>query len=137
MGEAKRRQLAGTGEVIVYHHTSTLRTNLIWMSGVIDLEGLSRPVLHPQMGEIRNDALARRELKDFTRLAWFTTQMTVPEALVQTRIQFIDKNTGLGLPRALRAWRDPSPAAHRAMRVDVSPSGRGERHSLHPEFVTV
>ena len=61
MGEAKKRRLAGTGKVIVYHHTSTLRTNLIWMSGVIDLEGLSPPVLHPHTGEIGNDALARRE----------------------------------------------------------------------------
>jgi hypothetical protein len=95
MGEAKRRRLAGTDKVIVYHHTSTLRTNLIWMSGVIELEGLSPPVLHPHMGEIRNDALARRKLKDFPRLAWFTTQISVPEVLVQASIQFIDKTTGL------------------------------------------
>ena len=25
----------------VYHHTSTVRTNLIWMSGVIEVEGKS------------------------------------------------------------------------------------------------
>lgn len=49
MGEAKRRKMkeAELGPV-VYHHTSTLRTNLLWMSGVIELEGQSRrPAFHP------------------------------------------------------------------------------------------
>jgi hypothetical protein len=53
----------------VYHHTSTLRTNLIWMSGVIEVEGKSKGVLHPQIGEIRTDAKVRRALKDFLPVA--------------------------------------------------------------------
>ena len=44
MGEAKRKSLAE--RTIIYHHTSTLGTNLIWMSGVIELEGKSPPVIH-------------------------------------------------------------------------------------------
>ena len=42
MGEAKRKRLAD--RAVVYHHTSTLRTHFIWMSGVIELEGKSPPV---------------------------------------------------------------------------------------------
>jgi hypothetical protein len=40
-------------------------------------------------------------------------------------------------PRVLNAWKAPSPAAHLAMRVDLSPAGRGERDPLQPEFVTL
>src|SRR3954452_12097598 len=36
-------------------------------------------------------------------------------------------NPGEGLPRVQNAPRVPSPAAHLAMRVDLSPSGRGKR----------
>ena len=32
MGESKRRALARSAQPIIYHHTSTLRTNLLWMS---------------------------------------------------------------------------------------------------------
>jgi hypothetical protein len=35
------------------------------MSGVIELEGRSPPVVHPQLDEVRMNALARRALKDF------------------------------------------------------------------------
>jgi hypothetical protein len=43
MGEAKRRrQQNSTPDRVVYHHTSTLRTNLLWMSGVIEVEGRGR-----------------------------------------------------------------------------------------------
>jgi hypothetical protein len=93
MGEAKRRRLAGDKTLTVYHHTSTLRSNLIWMSGVIELEGRSPPVYHPRLGEIRTDALARRSMKDFAPLVWFTTQTSVPQCLVKTSILFIDKVT--------------------------------------------
>ena len=37
MGAAKRKRQNRVPTV--YHHTSTLRTNLIWMSGVIEVEG--------------------------------------------------------------------------------------------------
>jgi hypothetical protein len=94
MGEAKRRRLASDGALTVYHHTSTLRTNLIWMSGVIELEGRSPPVYHPHLGEIRTDALARRSMKDFAPLAWFTTQTSIPQCLVKASILFVDKVTG-------------------------------------------
>lgn len=95
MGEAKRRrELRARQGLIVYHHTSTLRTNLIWMSGVIDLEGRSPPVFHPHLGEIRTDALARRSMNDFAPLAWFTTQISVPQCLIKTSLLFVDKTTG-------------------------------------------
>ena len=46
MGAAKRKRQNRVPTV--YHHTSTLRTNLIWMSGVIEVEGKSKGVFHPQ-----------------------------------------------------------------------------------------
>jgi hypothetical protein len=96
MGEAKRRKLASAeGACVVYHHTSTLRTNLLWMSGVIELEGRSPPVVHPQLGEVRTDALARRALKDFPPVAWFTTEIAVPKCLRQNSLRFVDNTTGL------------------------------------------
>jgi hypothetical protein len=95
MGEAKRRKLASArGAGVVYHHTSTLRTNLLWMSGVIELEGRSPPVIHPQLGEIRTDALARRAMNDFPPVAWFTTETAVPKCLRQSNLRFVDKATG-------------------------------------------
>jgi hypothetical protein len=95
MGEAKRRQAAQFGRgPVVYHHTSTLRTNLIWMSGLIEVEGKTPPVCHPHLGEIRTDALARRALKDFPPLAWFTTQIDIPKCLRQNSLFFIDNTTG-------------------------------------------
>jgi hypothetical protein len=95
MGEAKRRKLASArGDGVVYHHTSTLRTNLLWMSGVIELEGRSPPVIHPHLGEVRTDALARRALKDFPPVAWFTTEIAVPKCLRQNLVCFVDKTTG-------------------------------------------
>lgn len=92
MGEARRRRLNGVPTV--YHHTSTLRTNLIWMSGVVQVEGKSEGVLHPQLGEIKTDALVRRSLIDFPPVAWFTTRIDVPRCLISTRISFVRKGTG-------------------------------------------
>lgn len=95
MGEAKRRRAAQLGRgPVVYHHTSTLRTNLIWMSGLIELEGKSPPVYHPHLGEIRTDALARRAMNDFPPLAWFTTQIDIPKCLRQNSLRFIHNETG-------------------------------------------
>ena len=57
MGEAKRKR--GNAAVsTVYHHTSTLRTNLIWMSGVIQIEGKSAGIIHPQLARIMQPMLA-------------------------------------------------------------------------------
>lgn len=53
LGEARRRALAQAS--IIYHHTSSLRANLIWVSGVIELEGQSKGALHPIIGEIITD----------------------------------------------------------------------------------
>lgn len=92
MGEAKRRREKPIATV--YHHTSTLRTNLIWMSGVVDVEGKSQGVFHPKLGEIKTDALARRALQDFPPLAWFTTRLDVPHVIVGSTLRYIDKNTG-------------------------------------------
>jgi hypothetical protein len=91
MGEAKRKRLAE--RTVIYHHTSTLRTNLIWMSGVIELEGKSPPVTHPRLGEIRTDPFARRAMKDFPALAWFTTGITVPASIVKSVMRFVNKDT--------------------------------------------
>jgi hypothetical protein len=83
MGQAKRRQQqnAALGPV-VYHHTSTLRTNLLWMSGVIEVEGSGRQPLHPQLGTIKTDVLRRRALNDFRAVAWFTSEIAVPNCQV-------------------------------------------------------
>jgi len=71
MGEAKRRQTASIVRT-VYHHTSTLRTNLIWMSGVIEVEGAGATPLHPQLGEFKHATSLRRGMHDFPPVAWFT-----------------------------------------------------------------
>lgn len=71
---------------IVYHHTSTLRTNLIWMSGLIQLEGHTEGLVwHPQLGEIKTNANLRRDFEDFPRLAWFTRRIEVPKVLVRAK----------------------------------------------------
>lgn len=92
MGEAKRRRQQAA--VTVYHHTSTLRTNMIWMSGVIELEGRGDRALHPQFGEIGSTASLRRDPRDFPPLAWFTTEIGVPQCLLQARLHAIDSRTG-------------------------------------------
>ena len=89
-GKIRRQNQAAT----VYHHTSTLRTNLIWMSGVIEVEGKSKGVFHPQLGEIRTDAKVRRALKDFPPVAWFTTRIAVPRVLTSSEIVFVERVTG-------------------------------------------
>jgi hypothetical protein len=97
MGEAKRKRQNQVPTV--YHHTSSLRTNLIWMSGVIEVEGKSKGVFHPQLGEIRTDAKMRRALKDFPPVAWFTTRIDVPRVLISSEIVFVDRGTGEELRR--------------------------------------
>jgi hypothetical protein len=92
MGEAKRRRLAVVPTV--YHHTSTLRTNLIWMSGVIQVEGNSKGVMHPQLGEVKTEALFRRPMRDFPPVAWFTTRIEIPGILKRFALYLEDKNTG-------------------------------------------
>jgi hypothetical protein len=79
---------------MVYHHTSTLRTNLIWMSGLIKLEGQSDHVVHPQLGTINTSALARRALDDFPPVVWFTTQVSVPKCLIKMAVVLTDNKTG-------------------------------------------
>jgi hypothetical protein len=92
MGEAKRRQACG---MVVYHHTSTLRTNLIWMSGVIEIEGKGRDAFHPHLGVIKSDTVGlRRACRDFPPLAWFTVNRNVPGCLLNTMLAFIDPATG-------------------------------------------
>lgn len=65
----------------MYHHTSTLRTNLIWMSGVIDVEGSQQKVIYPHLGEIGTDVLLRRSMTDFPPVAWFTRRMEIGEEI--------------------------------------------------------
>jgi hypothetical protein len=92
MGEAKRRK--ENREPVIYHHTSTLRTNLIWMSGLIELEGVVKTVPHPELGKIESDVFMRRAFKDFPPLAWFTTQIEIPKCLNITEVWGHDKKTG-------------------------------------------
>jgi hypothetical protein len=92
MGEARNRRLAGPK--VIYHHTSTLWTNQIWMSGVIDVEGKARRAVHPEFGETGPAPGLRRSFKDFPPLAWFTTRIGVPNCLVNFRLLFVDTETG-------------------------------------------
>jgi hypothetical protein len=92
MGEAKRRR--AERQRLIYHHTSTLRTNQMWMSGVILPEGQMPPVLHPKLGEIHTDALLRRPMKDFPPVVWFTSRIDIPQCLLQTGLRFADKDSG-------------------------------------------
>lgn len=90
MGEAKRRR--EKAKMMVYHHTSTLRTNLLWMSGEIKPEGQMPPVLHPQLGIVETDARFRRPMKDFPPVAWFTTRLEIPHCLIQMDLIFRKDN---------------------------------------------
>ena len=96
MGEAKRRRLAQTvgGVGIVYHHTSTLRTNLMWMSGVIDVEGQIGRVFHPSIGEIKTYESLSRSLRDFPPVAWVTSEIAIPNCVRNVRVMFTDKDNG-------------------------------------------
>ncbi|NOG74047.1 hypothetical protein [Roseicella sp. DB1501] len=105
MGQAKRRREEGVR--VVYHHTSTLRTNLLWMSGVIQVEGQSEGVIHPDLGEILTDATLRRPMRDFPPLVWFTRQIVVPRCLQQSTMMLRDKGTG-----EVRAIEAPHGAAN-------------------------
>jgi hypothetical protein len=62
------------------------------MSGVINVEGQSEGALHPVLGEVKTNALARRSLQDFPPVAWFTTQINVPRCLIETTLFFEDKS---------------------------------------------
>ncbi|MCL6741801.1 hypothetical protein LZ518_11750 [Sphingomonas sp. RB56-2] len=91
MGEAKRRQ---AGPQIIHHHTSTLRTNQLWMSGQVLPEGKMPPAFHPQLGQIHTDAFFRRPMKDFPPVVWLTEEIDVPKCLISTRVRFTSKDTG-------------------------------------------
>jgi hypothetical protein len=92
MSEAKRRKAARAG--VVYHHTSTLRTNLIWMSGVIELEGRGEEPIHPELDNFTfsGNASLRRPMKDFPPVAWFTTQISIPNCLRNSVITFCNQD---------------------------------------------
>ena len=93
MGQAKLRR--ANAVPVVYHHTSTLRTNLIWMAGVIEIEGKSDPVFHPDLGELTLDANLRRAMHDCPPLAWFTTRIEVPNCLLHSSLMLLDKSSGV------------------------------------------
>lgn len=93
MGEAKRKRLARAN--LVYHHTSILRTNLIWMDGYLRVEGDTQPVLHPQLGEIENGAaFFRRDFRDFPPVVWFSKYTSVPRCLLDMKLVFRSNTTG-------------------------------------------
>lgn len=93
MGEAKRNRGVPKPPV-VYHHTSTLRTNLIWMNGKIEVEGRCASAFHPQLGEVRTNASLRRGMQDFPPVAWFTSRIAVPKCLQNITLAFADKDSG-------------------------------------------
>jgi hypothetical protein len=90
MGEAKRRREAPP---LTYHHTSTLRTNQLWMSGQVLPEGKMPPAFHPQLGQIKTDAFFRRAMKDFPPAVWLTEEIAVPQCLKSTRLLFVRTDT--------------------------------------------
>ena len=92
MGEAKRRQAAKP--TVVYHHTSTLCTNLIWMSGVIQVEGAQKKPVHPQLGLVDQSARFRRAMKTSHRLSGSRPREPVPKCLLGAKLLFQDKDTG-------------------------------------------
>lgn len=92
MGGAKKVKLSA--EPIVYHHTSTLSTNLIWMSGIVEIEGRQQAPLHPELGEVQFDPRFRRDFVDFPPVAWFTTELSVPKCLLQQSLCLLNKETG-------------------------------------------
>lgn len=92
MGQARSKRLAEPK--VVYHHTSLLWTNQIWMSGVIDVEGKPRRALHPVLGEVAAAPSLRRGFEDFPPLAWFTTRIEVPRCLVRYTLVVVDRQTG-------------------------------------------
>jgi hypothetical protein len=87
VGQAKIRKLLDEASPTVYHHTSTLRTNQLWMSGSILPEGTMPPVVHPRLGRVHTDASIRRPMKDFPALAWFTRRIEIPRCLQATQIR--------------------------------------------------
>lgn len=91
MGEAKQR---AHGPLLIYHHTSTLRTNELWMRGEILPEGQVPPATHPQLGEIHTNAFFRRPMKDFPPVVWLTEEISVPRCLVQTALRFVRQDSG-------------------------------------------
>lgn len=97
MGEAKRRSVGQND--IVWHHTSSLRTNFIWMAGELVPEGKMPDVLHPKLGLIRTDAAQRRPMKDFGPLVWLTSKIEVPRTLLHAAFLMIDKDTGAEIDR--------------------------------------
>lgn len=92
MGEAKRRKTAKP--TTAYHHTSILRDNFIWMSGVIEVEGKGERPVHPIIGDIEHSAPFRREMQDFPPVAWFTTELTTPKCLRVAKFGGVHKETG-------------------------------------------
>jgi hypothetical protein len=92
MGQAKVRRL--NAGATIYHHTSTLRTNEIWMSGKIKLEGQQPEAMHPKLGKIQSEANRRRSMVDFAPLAWFTSKIQVPQCLLKSNLCFVDTKTG-------------------------------------------
>jgi hypothetical protein len=61
---------------------------------VIEVEGKGREALHPHIGEIKADVLRRRATQDFRPVAWFTSEIAVPNCLRNMRLYFTDKTTG-------------------------------------------
>jgi len=84
LGEAKRG--AERERRMIWHHTSILRTNHLWMSGFILREGENPPVIHPHIGNLHSDAGFRRPMKDFPALVWLTRSIEVPGCLLSGTI---------------------------------------------------
>ncbi len=68
---------------LVYHHTNILFSHLIWNSGVIDIESEhDQMVAHPILESFGLGGVTHRRMaKDFPRLAWFTSNKSIPRCL--------------------------------------------------------
>jgi len=76
-GEKQRQEMAAHGPTI-YHYTSALYTNQIWMAGYLMLPGLRDVTYHPIFGDIPAvDCSAFGHLP----LIWFTTNRNIPRCL--------------------------------------------------------
>jgi hypothetical protein len=87
MGEAKRRAGRGADPSVIYHHTSTLYTSFIWMSGSLRPEGAELSTIpHPHCPEglpSRREH-ARRACADFPPLVWSRANWKSPGACAKT-----------------------------------------------------
>jgi hypothetical protein len=107
MGEAKRRReaAADTDPGTIYHHSSILMTNRIWMDGVLKPDGPGTDIIeHPKLEagiKLGAREKLRRACQDFPPLVWFTTRILIPKCMMDGElvVQFQDGPPSEGVLR--------------------------------------